>query len=297
MGGAATLSHAYANEATRLVPVKNAPIGTIEALHGAPLPRVDAAAVDGAIELVVGRAGGVGGGADNLGVYNATRDALREVIGRNYGLIAAALRESAAAEGARPDVLVLGGGGSNLRLPPLFAEGLALAFLPHAAAAPRILSAAWRPRESQDPRVFTTTMRALGAGGEVGGEASAAAEGPLEGAAADTADAAGAGGAPAGDGAPAPPFPLVLAVPAVEREGLARTGDPLNPDGDLALMGLLRGGASNDEGEADARGGAAAAGGAGPDPAAPSGLLAPGGLLLLAIPVGKDHIDWNARRI
>jgi hypothetical protein len=63
------------------------------------------------------------------------------------------------------------------------------------------------------------------------------------------------------------PFDIVLSISSVEHDGLGRYGDPLDPDGDLrAMSGLRR-------------------------------MLKPEGLLILAVPVGRDALVWNAHRI
>lgn len=62
-------------------------------------------------------------------------------------------------------------------------------------------------------------------------------------------------------------FDVVVSISSVEHDGLGRYGDPLRPEGDFAAMRSFR------------------------------DLLKPGGLLLLAVPVGRDALVWNAHRI
>ena len=61
-------------------------------------------------------------------------------------------------------------------------------------------------------------------------------------------------------------FDVVLSVSSLEHDGLGRYGDPINPDGDIQWMRQAK------------------------------GMLKEGGLLILSIPVGKDHLFWNAHR-
>ncbi len=62
-------------------------------------------------------------------------------------------------------------------------------------------------------------------------------------------------------------FEAVLSISSYEHDGLGRYGDPINPNADLEAMEKVR------------------------------GILKPGGLLFLAVPVGIDHIYWNAHRV
>lgn len=61
-------------------------------------------------------------------------------------------------------------------------------------------------------------------------------------------------------------FDLLLSISTLEHTGLGRYGDPLNPDGDIEWMQQAK------------------------------SMLKRGGLLILALPVGKDRLFWNAHR-
>lgn len=58
-----------------------------------------------------------------------------------------------------------------------------------------------------------------------------------------------------------------ISISSVEHSGLGRYGDPLDPDGDLKSMSVLR------------------------------DKLKPGSLCFLAVPIGRDQILWNAHRV
>lgn len=62
-------------------------------------------------------------------------------------------------------------------------------------------------------------------------------------------------------------FDVVLSISSFEHDGLGRYGDPLNPEGDLEAMQSVK------------------------------GMLKPGGILILAVPIGKDALYWNAHRV
>ncbi|MES2273166.1 MAG: DUF268 domain-containing protein [Chlamydiota bacterium] len=62
-------------------------------------------------------------------------------------------------------------------------------------------------------------------------------------------------------------FDAILSISSFEHDGLGRYGDPINPQGDLDAMKKT------------------------------VQMLKPNGLLFLAVPVGMDHIFWNAHRI
>lgn len=62
-------------------------------------------------------------------------------------------------------------------------------------------------------------------------------------------------------------FDLALSISSVEHAGLGRYGDPLDPDADLKAMADM------------------------------ARLLKPGGKLVLAVPMGRDAVVWNAHRI
>jgi len=62
-------------------------------------------------------------------------------------------------------------------------------------------------------------------------------------------------------------FDAILSISSFEHDGLGRYGDPINPNGDLDAMAKTR------------------------------KMLKKDGLLFLAIPVGIDHIFWNAHRV
>jgi hypothetical protein len=61
---------------------------------------------------------------------------------------------------------------------------------------------------------------------------------------------------------------LALSISSFEHSGLGRYGDPIDPDGDLKSMQDVK-----------------------------NNILKDGGLLVLAVPVGRDWIDFNAHRI
>ena len=63
-------------------------------------------------------------------------------------------------------------------------------------------------------------------------------------------------------------FDAVFSISSFEHDGLARYGDPLDPEGDLKAMKNVK-----------------------------DNILKPGGLLYLAVPVGKDTLWWNAHRV
>lgn len=63
-------------------------------------------------------------------------------------------------------------------------------------------------------------------------------------------------------------FDVILSISSIEHDGLGRYGDPLDPDGDLKTMGRIR-----------------------------SSMLKKGGFMLLAVPVGRDCLCWNAHRV
>ena len=62
-------------------------------------------------------------------------------------------------------------------------------------------------------------------------------------------------------------FDVIISISSFEHDGLGRYGDPLNPDGDLMAMKICY------------------------------SMLKSDGKLLLAVPVGKDCLVWNAHRI
>ena len=62
-------------------------------------------------------------------------------------------------------------------------------------------------------------------------------------------------------------FDAAMSISSIEHDGLGRYGDPINPNGDLQAMRLLK------------------------------RKLKPGGLLFLGIPIGLDTLVWNAHRI
>ena len=62
-------------------------------------------------------------------------------------------------------------------------------------------------------------------------------------------------------------FDVVVSISSIEHDGLGRYGDPINPVGDLEAMNNFR------------------------------DLLKPDGFLILAVPIGRDAIVWNAHRI
>ncbi len=62
-------------------------------------------------------------------------------------------------------------------------------------------------------------------------------------------------------------FDTLVSISSIEHDGLGRYGDPVDPEGDLKAMKKMK------------------------------KMLKPGGLLFLAVPVGVDHLYWNAHRI
>ncbi len=62
-------------------------------------------------------------------------------------------------------------------------------------------------------------------------------------------------------------FDALISISSIEHDGLGRYGDPIDPQGDLKAMKQMK------------------------------SMLKPEGLLFLAIPVGIDHIYWNAHRV
>jgi hypothetical protein len=62
-------------------------------------------------------------------------------------------------------------------------------------------------------------------------------------------------------------FDVALSISSVEHDGLGRYGESVDPNGDLRAMAELR------------------------------ALLEPEGFLLLAVPIGRDAVVWNAHRI
>jgi len=58
-----------------------------------------------------------------------------------------------------------------------------------------------------------------------------------------------------------------ISISSFEHDGLGKYGDPLDPDGDVKAMTRMK------------------------------ETIKPGGLLYLAVPIGKDRIDWNAHRV
>jgi len=62
-------------------------------------------------------------------------------------------------------------------------------------------------------------------------------------------------------------FDLILSISSTEHDGLGRYGDPIDPDGDLKSMENFK------------------------------KMLNPEGKLLIAFPVGPDHLVWNAHRV
>jgi len=65
---------------------------------------------------------------------------------------------------------------------------------------------------------------------------------------------------------PQPRFDVALSISTFEHDGLGRYGDPIDPDGDLSAMQRM------------------------------TGVVREGGVMLLAVPVGKDLVYWNAHR-
>jgi hypothetical protein len=66
---------------------------------------------------------------------------------------------------------------------------------------------------------------------------------------------------------PSSPFTVAISISSLEHDGLARYGDAVDPDADLAAIHLL------------------------------SQVVEPGGHLLLAVPVGGDLVRWNMHRV
>jgi SAM-dependent methyltransferase len=62
-------------------------------------------------------------------------------------------------------------------------------------------------------------------------------------------------------------FDTLVSVSSYEHDGLGRYGDPLDPYGDIKAMQIAK------------------------------TMLKPGGILILAVPVGKDALCWNAHRV
>ncbi len=62
-------------------------------------------------------------------------------------------------------------------------------------------------------------------------------------------------------------FDALISISSFEHDGLGRYGDPINPDGDLLAMEKAK------------------------------EMLKPGGHLFLAIPVGRDLLNWNVHRV
>jgi hypothetical protein len=63
-------------------------------------------------------------------------------------------------------------------------------------------------------------------------------------------------------------FDLILSISSIEHDGLGRYGDPINPTADLEFMQMAK-----------------------------ETLLKEGGAMILAMPVGRDCLCWNACRI
>jgi hypothetical protein len=63
-------------------------------------------------------------------------------------------------------------------------------------------------------------------------------------------------------------FDVVLSISSIEHDGLGRYGDPLNPHADLEFMSMAR-----------------------------ERLLKEEGVMILAMPVGRDCLYWNAHRV
>jgi hypothetical protein len=61
---------------------------------------------------------------------------------------------------------------------------------------------------------------------------------------------------------------VVLSISSTEHDGLGRYGDPINPSGDLEFMSMVK-----------------------------RVMLKDSGMLILAVPVGRDCLTWNAHRI
>eukprot|EP01121_Diplochlamys_sp_Union-15-3_P010927 TRINITY_DN3123_c0_g1_i2.p1 TRINITY_DN3123_c0_g1~~TRINITY_DN3123_c0_g1_i2.p1 ORF type:complete len:259 (-),score=30.17 TRINITY_DN3123_c0_g1_i2:124-900(-) len=62
-------------------------------------------------------------------------------------------------------------------------------------------------------------------------------------------------------------FPIAFSISSFEHDGLGRYGDFLNPNGDLLAMKMAK------------------------------KVVTDGGLLFIAVPIGQDHLVWNAHRI
>jgi hypothetical protein len=62
-------------------------------------------------------------------------------------------------------------------------------------------------------------------------------------------------------------FDVILSISSIEHDGLGRYGDPINPNGDLEFMAKAK------------------------------TLLKEDGHMILAVPVGRDALAWNAHRI
>ncbi|MFC1669666.1 DUF268 domain-containing protein [Spirochaetota bacterium] len=62
-------------------------------------------------------------------------------------------------------------------------------------------------------------------------------------------------------------FDAAFSISSFEHDGLGRYGDPVDPDGDLKAMEKMK------------------------------KFLKPGGRLVLAVPIGKDSLVWNAHRV
>jgi len=62
-------------------------------------------------------------------------------------------------------------------------------------------------------------------------------------------------------------FDASFSISSFEHDGLGRYGDPLNPEGDLLAMKNMK------------------------------SILKTNGILFLSVPVGRDTLIWNARRI
>jgi SAM-dependent methyltransferase len=62
-------------------------------------------------------------------------------------------------------------------------------------------------------------------------------------------------------------FDVILSISSFEHDGLGRYGDPLDPDGDLRSMKEA------------------------------AQILRPGGIMILAVPIARDAVVWNAHRV
>ena len=86
-------------------------------------------------------------------------------------------------------------------------------------------------------------------------------------------------------------FDLVVAVAAVDHDGLGRYGDPLAPDGDLLTMDWMRSLLkSKEQRQQEAQAGEASGGVAG------ASGVDEGGVLILTAPIGPDLVVWNLER-